>query len=598
MAEYRTHTCAELTRNETGCNVRLSGWVHRIRDHGGLLFIDLRDSEGITQLLTDPSSSVFSEIEELRPESVISIDGVVVERSQETVNTLLPTGEIEVLINSIDVLGRADTLPLQVFGDQEYPEDIRIKYRYLDLRRKYVRDNILLRSEVISACRIAMEKRGFKEFQTPILTASSPEGARDFLVPSRLHRGKFYALPQAPQIFKQLLMVAGFDRYFQIAPCFRDEDSRRDRTPGEFYQLDMEMSFADQNDVLDITESIVREIFLKFAGERLVKDTFPKISYRDSIHSYGTDKPDLRNPLKFTNLSHIFRDSGFKIFSEILRKNPSHEVWGIHTSGGGSRSFCDQMDRWVKQHGFPGLAYVMWRASSDLDSGSVVGAGPVSNALGADVSGKMCSELNATVGDATFFVCGDIKTLMRASCIRTQLGERLELINDNEFSFCWITDFPMYERDEATGDIRFQHNPFSMPQGGMHSLETQDPLDIMAYQYDLVCNGVELASGAVRNHKRDIMIKAFEIAGYEVDELERNFTALFEAFRYGAPPHAGIAPGIERMVMLLAGTDSVRDVVLFPMNQRAEDLMMSAPCAAPPEHLDLLGLRIVPQEAE
>jgi len=586
---YRSHTCGALRSAEVSETVMLSGWVHRKRDHGGLLFIDLRDHYGLTQLVFDPDrAEAFKVAEAVRAESVIRVSGKVVARSEETVNPNLPTGEIEVQVHEVEVLSGAAELPLPIFGEPDYPEETRLRYRFLDLRRETLHRNVMLRSKVISSIRRRMTEAGFNEFQTPILTSSSPEGARDFLVPARLHPGKFYALPQAPQQFKQLLMVAGFDRYFQIAPCFRDEDGRADRSPGEFYQLDIEMSFVEQEDVFQAVEPILHDLFVEFADGRVVSDRpFRRIPYAEAIRKYGSDKPDLRNPLEMQDVTDAFRDSGFKIFAGMIAKDPRVEVWAIPAPEGGSRAFCDRMNSWAQSEGQPGLGYIFFREGE--------GAGPLAKNIGPERTEAIRTQMGLKNGDAVFFVCGvPLEFHQFAGQARLKLGRELDLIDDSRFEFCWIVDFPMYEYDEIEKRLDFSHNPFSMPQGGLEALETQDPLDVLGYQYDIVCNGVELSSGAIRNHKPEIMYKAFEIAGYEKEEVENRFGGMLNAFRFGAPPHGGIAPGIDRIVMLLAGAENLRDVTAFPMNQQAEDLMMQAPSEAEPAHLRELNIRVVP----
>ncbi|MGG7646024.1 aspartate--tRNA ligase [Rhodovulum sp. YNF3179] len=592
MHAYRSHTCADLDTSHVGQTVRLSGWVHRVRDHGGILFIDLRDHHGVTQVLADPDSAAFAEVEKVRAEWVIRIDGEVKARDPELVNPKIPTGEIEVFIREIEVLGAAEELPLPVFGELDYPEETRLKYRYLDLRRDSLHRNIVLRSQVISSLRRRMTDQGFMEYQTPILTASSPEGARDFLVPSRLHRGKFYALPQAPQQFKQLIMVAGFDKYFQIAPCFRDEDPRADRSPGEFYQLDMEMSFATQDDVFAVIEPVMRGVFEEFGNGLPVTPSFPKIPYREAMLKYGCDKPDLRNPIEMQVVSPHFEHSGFKIFAALL-ETPGHEIRAIPAPGGGSRAFCDRMNAFAQKEGLPGMGYIFWRE----DGGETVGAGPIAKNIGPERTEAIRAQLGLKAGDAAFFLGGRPESFEAvAAKARDEIGRELGLTDFDRYDFCWIVDFPMYELDEETNTLDFSHNPFSMPQGGLEALEKQDPLDILGYQYDIVCNGVELSSGAVRMHTPDLMYKAFEIVGYDRDYVDRNFGGMVSAFRYGAPPHAGIAPGVDRMVMLLAGAENIREVIMFPMNQRAEDLMMGAPAEPTNEQLRELGLRIITED--
>jgi len=617
MHEYRTHTCGELRKEDVGKTVRLSGWVHRIRDHGGLLFIDLRDHYGITQAVADPKSPAFARAETLKPEWVVRIDGEVVARSQETINPNLPTGEIEVRIKSLDTLSEAKELPLPVFGEPDYPEETRLKYRFLDLRRESLHKNIMKRQAIIWSLRNRMREAGFFEFQTPILTASSPEGARDYLVPSRIHPGKFYALPQAPQQFKQLIMIAGFDRYFQIAPCFRDEDARADRSPGEFYQLDLEMSFVTQEDVFDAVEPILRGLFEEFGGGKPVTQKFPRIPYVEAMRKYGTDKPDLRNPIEMADVTEHFRGSGFKVFAGMLDRDVNAQIWAIPAKGGGSRAFCDRMNAWAQSEGQPGLGYiifdkhietVVWdkpvdalrgkvkpsAAYQQLDPVRAVGKGPIAKNLGEEKSEAIRQQLDLKAGDAAFFVAGLPKEFASfAGQARVKIGNELGLTQQDRFEFCWVVDFPMYEWNEEEGRIDFSHNPFSMPQGGLDALETKEPLDILAYQYDVVCNGVELSSGAIRNHKPDIMEKAFAIAGYSREELEQRFGGMLRALQYGAPPHGGIAPGIDRIVMLLCGEENLRQVVMFPMNQQAEDLLMGAPSEVSPKQLKELNIRVV-----
>jgi aspartyl-tRNA synthetase len=617
MHEYRTYTCGELRKEDVGKTVRLSGWVHRIRDHGGLLFIDLRDHYGITQAVADPKSPAFARAETLKPEWVVRIDGEVVARSQETINPNLPTGEIEVRIKSLDTLSEAKELPLPVFGEPDYPEETRLKYRFLDLRRESLHKNIMKRQAIIWSLRNRMREAGFFEFQTPILTASSPEGARDYLVPSRIHPGKFYALPQAPQQFKQLIMIAGFDRYFQIAPCFRDEDARADRSPGEFYQLDLEMSFVTQEDVFDAVEPILRGLFEEFGGGKPVTQKFPRIPYVEAMRKYGTDKPDLRNPIEMADVTEHFRGSGFKVFAGMLDRDVNAQIWAIPAKGGGSRAFCDRMNAWAQSEGQPGLGYiifdkhietVVWdkpvdalrgkvkpsAAYQQLDPVRAVGKGPIAKNLGEEKSEAIRQQLDLKAGDAVFFVAGLPKEFASfAGQARVKIGNELGLTQQDRFEFCWVVDFPMYEWNEEEGRIDFSHNPFSMPQGGLDALETKEPLDILAYQYDVVCNGVELSSGAIRNHKPDIMEKAFAIAGYSREELEQRFGGMLRALQYGAPPHGGIAPGIDRIVMLLCGEENLRQVVMFPMNQQAEDLLMGAPSEVSPKQLKELNIRVV-----
>jgi aspartyl-tRNA synthetase len=587
MHPYRTHNCGELRDGDTGREVRLSGWVHRVRDHGGLLFVDLRDHYGVTQIVCDPDSPAFATAEKLRAEWVIRVDGAVKARTQETVNPNLPTGEIEVFASEIEVLSAAKELPLTVFGDAEYPEETRLRYRFLDLRREKLHANIITRAAIIASIRRRMTGAGFNEFQTPILTASSPEGARDFLVPSRLHPGKFYALPQAPQQFKQLTMIAGFDRYFQIAPCFRDEDARADRSPGEFYQLDIEMSFVTQEDVFQAVEPVLRGLFEEFADGKSVTQQFPRVAYRDALRKYGTDKPDLRNPIEMIEVTDIFRESGLKIFAGAIAANPKVEVWAIPAIAGGSRAFCDRMNAWAQGEGQPGLGYIFFREDGE-------GAGPVAKNIGPERTEALRERVQLRDGDSVFFVMGEpAKMASFAGAARQKIGRELNLIDENRFAFCWIVDFPMFEWNEEEKKVDFSHNPFSMPQGGLEALETQDPLDILAWQYDIVCNGVELSSGAIRNHKPEIMRKAFAIAGYDESVLEAKFGGMLSALQYGAPPHGGIAPGIDRIVMLLCGEENLREVTLFPMNQRAEDLMMGAPSPPTAKQLRELHIRVV-----
>ncbi|HUB94897.1 MAG TPA: aspartate--tRNA ligase [Stellaceae bacterium] len=593
MHEYRTHTCGALRLADAGVTARLSGWVHRKRDHGQLLFIDLRDHYGVTQCVIDIASALFAAADALKLESVITVTGKVVERSADTVNPKLATGEVELQIAAMDVISEAEPLPFPVNMEAEYPEETRLKYRFLDLRREHVHANIVLRSKVISSIRRRMLDQGFTEFQTPILTASSPEGARDYLVPSRIHPGQFYALPQAPQQFKQLLMVAGFDRYFQIAPCFRDEASRADRSPGEFYQLDLEMSFVTQDDVFAAIEPVMAGVFEEFGtGRDVTKPPFPRIPYAEAIARYGTDKPDLRNPLRMADVTERFAGSGFKVFAGQIASDPAVRVWAIPGPGGGNRAFCDRMNSWAQGEGQPGMGYIMFRDGQ--------GAGPVANNIGPERTAGIRDDLALKDGDAAFFVCGVPRVFLQfAGAARQKIGRELNLVTEGVFRFCWVTDFPMYERNEETGLIEFSHNPFSMPQGGLEALTSQDPLTIKAFQYDIVCNGVELSSGAIRNHRPDIMIKAFEIAGYKAADVEARFAGMLNAFRYGAPPHGGSAPGIDRIVMLLADTPNIREVVAFPMNQQAQDLLMQAPAPVPPERLRELHLRVVlPSERE
>jgi aspartyl-tRNA synthetase len=593
MHRYRTHTCGALRETDIGATVRLSGWCHRIRDHGGLLFIDLRDHYGLTQVVADPDSPAFKAAEKLRSEWVVRVDGLVRRRPAGTENPELPTGAIEVFIKEIEVLGPAAELPMPVFGDQEYPEETRLKYRFLDLRREHLHQNIMKRGAIIDSLRRRMKEQGFFEFQTPILTASSPEGARDFLVPSRLHPGKFYALPQAPQQFKQLVMVSGFDRYFQIAPCFRDEDARADRSPGEFYQLDIEMSFVTQEDVFAAVEPVLRGVFEEFAAGKPVTSKFPRIAYSDAIRQYGTDKPDLRNPIEMQAVTEHFRGSGFKVFANMIAAQPGIEVWGIPAPKGGSRAFCDRMNEWAKGEGQPGLGYIFWR------EGEEGGAGPVAKNLGTERTDALRAQLGLGVGDAVFFVAGKPRDFVKfAGPARNKIGAELGLTAKDRFEFCWIVDFPMYEWNEEEKKIDFSHNPFSMPNVTPDEFLALDLTDqdkilaLKAIQYDIVCNGVELSSGAIRNHRPDVMKKAFAIAGYPEDTLEQKFGGMLHALSLGAPPHGGIAPGIDRIVMLLCGEENLREVVLFPMNQRAEDLMMGAPSEVSAKQLRELHIRL------
>ena len=621
MHRYRSHTCGALRDSDIGQDVRLSGWCHRIRDHGGLLFIDLRDHYGLTQCVADPDSPAFKDAEKLRAEWVVRIDGKVRRRPEGTENPDLPTGAVEIFITEIEVLGPAGELPLPVFGEQEYPEDIRLKYRFLDLRRERLHQNIIKRGQIIDSIRKRMKDQGFFEFQTPILTASSPEGARDFLVPSRLHPGKFYALPQAPQQFKQLTMIAGFDRYFQIAPCFRDEDARADRSPGEFYQLDVEMSFVTQDDVFNAVEPVMRGVFEEFADGKPVTPKFPLVPYKTALAKYGTDKPDLRNPIEMQDVSEIFRGSGFKVFARILETNPKSAVWAIPAPGGGSRAFCDRMNSWAQGEGQPGLGYIIFDRFTETAKGTeveavsgleekgafyqqvdldrAVGKGPVANNIGPERVEAIRAQLGLKAGDAVFFVAGDPASFVKfAGPARTKIGEDLNLIQKDRFEFCWIVDFPMFEWSEEEKKIDFSHNPFSMPNMEADAFLALDPndrdalLNLKAVQYDIVCNGIELSSGAIRNHRPDVMKKAFGIAGYPEDVLEQKFGGMLRALSLGAPPHGGIAPGIDRIVMLLCGEENLREVVLFPMNQRAEDLLMGAPSEVTPKQLRELHIRL------
>ncbi|MCZ6764684.1 MAG: aspartate--tRNA ligase [Alphaproteobacteria bacterium] len=593
MHPYRTHNCGELRQDHAGETVRLSGWVHRKRDHGNLLFVDLRDHYGISQCVIDVSSELFPVVESARSESVLTVTGTVVERSRDTINDRLPTGSVELRIEEIIIESPAELLPLQVNSDEDSGEEIRLRYRYLDLRREKMQANIVLRNDVIASIRRRMIDQGFQEFQTPILTASSPEGARDYLVPSRLHPGKFYALPQAPQMFKQLLMVAGFDRYFQIAPCFRDEDSRADRSPGEFYQLDFEMSYVTQEDVFEAIEPVLAGVFEEFAGFGketpwvVTKLPFPRIPFADTMLKYGTDKPDLRNPIEICDVGQVFANSDFKVFAGAVEKGKT--VRAVPAPGAASqpRSWFDKLNDWARDEGAPGLGYVVF------DDGKA--KGPIAKFLDAGRLATLKDLAGLGDGDAVFFVCDDADTAAHlAGLARTKIGTDLGLIETGQFKFCWIVDYPLYETNPVTGAIQFSHNPFSMPQGGLEALDTDDPLALLAYQYDIVCNGVELSSGAIRNHRPDIMYKTFKIAGYEAQVVDKEFPGMIEAFKYGAPPHGGSAPGIDRIVMLLADEPNIREVIAFPFNQRAEDLMMAAPSPVAMERLRELNIQLSP----
>ena len=589
MHIYRSHNCAQLRKSDVGSTVRLSGWIHRKRDHGNLLFVDLRDHYGLTQIVTDVDSEAFKVLEKMRAESVVTITGEVVARAAETVNANLPTGEIEVRARDVSVQSAAQELPMPVFGDAEYPEDIRLRYRFLDLRRERLHNNIVLRSQVISSIRQRMIGQGFTEFQTPILTASSPEGARDYLVPSRVHPGKFYALPQAPQMFKQLLMVAGFDRYFQIAPCFRDEDARADRSPGEFYQLDFEMSFVTQDDVFNAIEPVLHGVFEEFAnGRRVSAAPFPRIPYREAMLKYGSAKPDLRTPLMITDVTQHFTKSGFGLFERIVEGGGVVRAIPAPNTADKSRKFFDDMNDWARSEGHAGLGYVT-RKGGEF-------GGPIAKNHGEEGMAAIYDALGLGPDDGLFFAAGkEGQAAKLAGAARTRVAEQLGLIDPNCFEFCWIVDFPMFEYDEDAKKVDFSHNPFSMPQGELEALETKDPLDILAYQYDIVCNGVELSSGAIRNHRPEIMYKAFEIAGYSKEDVDTNFAGMINAFKFGAPPHGGSAPGIDRIVMLLADEPNIREVIVFPMNQKAEDLMMGAPGPVTAKQLRELNIRVVEQ---
>ena len=602
---YRTHTCGALRKGDIGATARLSGWVHRVRDHGGLLFIDLRDHYGLTQVVADPDSKAFKAAELVRSEWVVRIDGLVRARPAGTVNTDLPTGEVELFAGEIEVLSQAKELPVPVFGEPDYPEDLRLTYRFLDLRRESLHAIIMQRLEITRSIRKRMHDAGFNEFPTPILTASSPEGARDFLVPSRIHQGKFYALPQAPQQYKQLLMVSGFDRYFQIAPCFRDEDPRADRLPGEFYQLDVEMSFVEQDDVFGTMEPVLTGLFEEFANGRPVTrssaatgERWPRIPYDEAIRKYGSDKPDLRNPIAMQDVTEHFRGSGFKVFAGMIEKDPKVRVWALPAPKGGSRAFCDRMNGWAQKEGQPGLGYIFWREEE-----GAAGAGPVAKNIGSDRAGALQRQMELQTGDACFFVAGDPAKFARfAGLARDEIGRELKLIEEDQFALAWIVDFPFYEWNEEEKKVDFSHNPFSMPKGGRAALEAAEAegreaiLALKANQYDIVCNGYEIASGSIRNHLPETMVKAFEITGLGKDEVEARFGGLYRAFQYGAPPHGGMAAGLERMVMLLTGCKTVREVALFPMNQQAADLLMGAPSPVMPKQLRELGIRVVAGE--
>jgi aspartyl-tRNA synthetase len=587
MHAYRSHTCGQLRPDHSGQEIRISGWVHRVRDHGGVLFIDLRDHYGMTQVVADPDSPAFKTAEKVRSEWVIRVDGKVRPRPPGTENRDLPTGLIEVFATGIEVLSQAAELPLPVFGEPDYPEDTRLKYRFLDLRRETLHKNIMTRTRIVASLRNRMNEIGFNEFSTPILTASSPEGARDFLVPSRIHPGKFFALPQAPQQYKQLLMVAGFDRYFQIAPCFRDEDPRADRLPGEFYQLDLEMSFVTQEDLFATMEPVILDTFEKFANGKTVRKDVPRIPYDMSMRKYGTDKPDLRNPIEMQAVTGHFAGSGFKVFAGMIASDPKVEVWAVPAPKGGSRAFCDRMNSWAQGEGQPGLGYVFWR------EGEEGGAGPIAKNIGPERTEAIRTQLGLGVGDACFFVAGRPEKFVKfAGDARTRVGKELGHTNENEFALAWIVDFPFYEWDEEEKQVAFCHNPFSMPQGGMEALNSKDPLTIKAYQYDMVCNGFEIASGSIRNHSPETMVKAFEIAGMGKDVVEEKFGGMYRAFQYGAPPHGGMAFGVDRIVMLLVGATNLREITLFPMNQQAQDLLMGAPSDATPKQLRELHIRL------
>ena len=591
MHRYRSHTCAALRKADVGANVRISGWVHRVRDHGGVLFIDLRDHYGITQVVADPDSPAFKQAELVRGEWVIRIDGLVKARTEDTVNRNMATGEIELYAQEIEVLSAAKELPLPVFGEPDYPEDVRLKYRFLDLRRETLHKNIIKRTQVISAMRREMTNVGFTEYTTPILTASSPEGARDFLVPSRIHPGTFYALPQAPQQYKQLLMVAGFDRYFQIAPCFRDEDPRADRLPGEFHQLDLEMSFVTQEDIWNTMGPMMTSIFEEFAEGKPVTKEWPRIPYDEAIRKYGSDKPDLRNPIVMEAVTDHFAGSGFKVFAGMIASNPKVEIWAIPAKTGGSRAFCDRMNAWAQSQGQPGLGYIFWKE----EEGKIGGSGPLAKNIGEERTEAIRTQLGLDAGDACFFVAGEPSKFYKfAGEARNRAADELNLIDRDRFELCWIVDFPFFEWLEDEKKIDFAHNPFSMPQGGLDALQNQDPLTIKAFQYDAVCNGFEIASGSIRNQLPEVMVKAFELTGKSAQEVEEQFGGLYRAFQYGAPPHGGAAFGIDRIVMLLVGAKNLREISLFPMNQQAQDLLMGAPTPATPTQLRELAIRPIP----
>ena len=590
MNKYRSHNCNELRKDDLDKNISISGWINKKRDHGNLLFIDLRDNYGITQCIIDKENKNFLDLEKIQLETVIKVSGKVINRSNETINKEIETGEIEVVINEFEILGTCKELPMPVFSDQEYAEEIRLKYRFLDLRRKKIHENIILRSKVISYIRNEMTKLGFLEFQTPILTSSSPEGARDFLVPSRLNPGKFYALPQAPQQFKQLIMVSGFDKYFQIAPCFRDEDARADRSPGEFYQLDLEMSFVEQQDVFNVVEALMVDTFKKFSNKKLLYDKFPKISYADAMLNYGSDKPDLRNPLLINDITEIFtrEDVSFEIFKKLVKSGSKVRCISTKNTKDKPRSFFDNIDKWAKEQGASGLAYFTFEKEDQLSA-----KGPIGKFFSKESLKEIMKKTNSEVGDSIFMACGKQNDLERITALaRDKIAKDLDLIDDDFFAFCWIVDYPMFEKDETTNKIEFSHNPFSMPQGNLTEENFEKPLDILAYQYDIVCNGIELSSGAIRNHKPELMYKLFSIAGYDKKQVDEKFSGMINALSYGAPPHGGIAPGIDRIVMLLANEKNIREVTMFPMNQNAQDLMMKAPSEVNEEQLKELGLVI------
>jgi len=590
LNKYRTHKCNELRKEDVDKKISLAGWINKKRDHGNLLFIDLRDNYGITQCIIDKENKYFSDLEKMQLETVIKVEGKVVNRSKETINSEIDTGEIEVVIEQHEVLGTCKELPMPIFSDQEYAEEIRLKYRFLDLRRKKIHENIILRSKVISYIRNEMTKLGFLEFQTPILTSSSPEGARDFLVPSRLNPGKFYALPQAPQQFKQLIMVSGFDRYFQIAPCFRDEDARADRSPGEFYQLDLEMSFVEQEDVFNVVEKLMVNTFKNFSTKKLMFDKFPKISYKEAMLKYGTDKPDLRNPLIVNDITEIFtrEDVSFEIFKKLVKSGSKVRCIITKNTKDKPRSFFDNIDKWAKDEGASGLAYFTFEKDKDISA-----KGPIGKFFSQDALAEIMKKTNCEIGDSIFMACGKQDELEKITALaRDKIAKDLDLIDENVFAFCWIVDYPMFEKDESTNKIEFSHNPFSMPQGDLSEKDFENPLDILAYQYDIVCNGIELSSGAIRNHKPELMYKLFSIAGYDKNQVDEKFSGMINALSYGAPPHGGIAPGIDRIVMLLANEKNIREVTMFPMNQNAQDLMMNAPSEVNPDQLKELNLAL------
>ena len=590
MNKYRTHNCNELRKKDLDKDISISGWINKKRDHGNLLFIDLRDNYGITQCIIDKENKNFLELEKTQLETVIKIQGKVINRSNETINKDIETGEIEVVINKFEILGTCKELPMPVFSDQEYAEEIRLKYRFLDLRRKKIHENIILRSKVISYIRNEMTKIGFLEFQTPILTSSSPEGARDFLVPSRLNPGKFYALPQAPQQFKQLIMVSGFDKYFQIAPCFRDEDARADRSPGEFYQLDLEMSFVEQEDVFNVVEELLVNTFKKFSNKKLIYDQFPKISYVDAMLKYGSDKPDLRNPLVINDITDVFErdDVSFEIFKKLVKSGSKVRCISTKNTKDKPRSFFDNIDKWAKEQGASGLAYFTFEEVGELSA-----KGPIGKFFSKEALVEIMKKTNSKVGDSIFMACGKQNDLEKITAqARDKIAKDLDLIDDDIFAFCWIVDYPMFERNEITNKIEFSHNPFSMPQGDLTDKDLENPLDILAYQYDIVCNGIELSSGAIRNHKPELMYKLFSIAGYDKNQVDEKFSGMINALSFGAPPHGGIAPGIDRIVMLLANEKNIREVTMFPMNQNAQDLMMKAPSEVTEEQLKELNLAL------